>query len=118
MKANYISENFQRSEFECKCGCGFATVDVELVEILERFREYFNKPIKINSGCRCKIYNKSIGGASQSRHMEGIAADIAIKDVEPSEVQSKFNQWYPKLYGMGSYNTFTHIDTRTKKARW
>jgi len=50
--------------------------------------------------------------------MEGIAADIAIKDVEPSEVQSKFNQWYPKLYGMGSYNTFTHIDTRTKKARW
>ena len=23
-----LSENFSRSEFECKCGCGFATVDV------------------------------------------------------------------------------------------
>jgi uncharacterized protein YcbK (DUF882 family) len=118
MKANYISENFQRSEFECRCGCGFATVDVELIEILERLREYYGKPISINSGCRCKIYNKSIGGASQSRHMEGIAADINIKGVEPSEVQSKLKQWYPNQYGIGCYNTFTHVDSRAKKARW
>lgn len=116
--ANYISEHFQRNEFECSCGCGFATVDVELVEILERLRHYYGAPIKINSGCRCKIYNKSIGGSPRSRHMEGLAADIDITGVPPHEVQDKLELWYPAKYGIGGYNTFTHIDSRPKKARW
>lgn len=113
-----ISKYFERQEFECKCGCGFATVDFELLNILERLREYYGKPIKINSGCRCKIYNKSIGGSSGSRHMEGVAADIDILEIHPEEVQTKLGEWYPDAYGLGKYKTFTHIDSRTKKARW
>lgn len=117
-KAYYISDNFMRSEFECKCGCGFGTVDVELIEVLERLRNHYGAPVRINSACRCKIYNKSVGGASGSRHLEGIAADIDIKGVSPAQVQDKLDQWYPKQYGLGRYNAFTHIDTRSKKARW
>ena len=55
-----ISENFSRSEFACRCGCGFATVDVELIKTLEVVRKQFNKPIKINSSCRCEEHNERI----------------------------------------------------------
>jgi hypothetical protein len=33
-----ISENFARSEFRCKCGCGLDTVDTELLRLLENIR--------------------------------------------------------------------------------
>lgn len=117
-KSIYISEHFTRSEFECRCGCGFATADVKLVEILEWLRNHFDAPIKINSACRCKIYNKSVGGAPNSKHLEGLAADISVFGVDPEKVQDKFNEKYKDKYGLGRYSNFTHIDSRSKKARW
>ena len=61
-----ISKHFKREEFACKCGCGQDTVDHSLIEILERVREFFGKPITITSGNRCTTHNKKIGGASGS----------------------------------------------------
>ena len=44
-------------------------------EFLEPIRRQFGA-IKVNSGYRCPELNKAIGGAKQSAHMYGCAADI------------------------------------------
>jgi uncharacterized protein YcbK (DUF882 family) len=115
-----LSEFFHRSEFACKCGCGFNTVDAELLEALEAVRKYFGNPVIITSGCRCPDYNRSIDGASpKSQHMRGRAADIIVKDVPAGEVYSFLTRKYYNVYGIGKYADFTHIDTRTGSAvRW
>lgn len=112
-----ISQNFDRSEFKCRC-CGLDTVDAELIEILESIRAHFGKPVKVTSGCRCEAYNKSVGGKKRSQHLLGRAADIQIKDTSPINVYEYAEYLMSDRGGLGNYNTFTHIDTRTGKARW
>ena len=45
-------------------------------KVLEPLRQHFGKPIKINSGFRCKALNEAVGGAKNSYHTKGRAADI------------------------------------------
>lgn len=113
-----LNKFFKRSEFACKCKCGFSVVDVDLLNVLTMVREYFNSPVTINSACRCESHNKSVGGADGSKHKLGIAADIAVKGVKPSDVYECLCAAFPDKYGIGNYNSFTHIDIRDKKARW
>lgn len=114
-----LSEHFSRDEFSCKCGCGFSTVDVKLIEILESVRSQFKKPVKINSGCRCHDHNKKVGGTPKSKHMEGIAADIVVKGVSPIDVHKFLIDYVGGNYaGIGRYETFVHIDARENPARW
>ena len=44
--------------------------------ILDPLRENYGKPIIVNSGYRCDILNKAVGGSSTSQHKYGLAADI------------------------------------------
>lgn len=113
-----FNEYFNRSEFACKCGCGYDTVDAELIEVLTEIREHFGLPVKINSGCRCTRYNTQIGGTPRSQHLVGRAADIAIDGVSPGIIQDYVNAKWPDALGLGRYESFTHIDSRSSKARW
>lgn len=113
-----ISAHFDRGEFACKCGCGFDTVDTELLTMLEIVRQHFDEPVTINSGCRCVHRNKVVGGQPASMHLTGRAADIQVQGVAPSAVQGYVMMLWPDRYGIGSYSTFTHLDSRGTKARW
>jgi uncharacterized protein YcbK (DUF882 family) len=113
-----FNEYFNRSEFECECGCGYNTVDAELLEVLTIVREHFAHSVTINSGCRCPNHNTKIGGSPRSQHQFGRAADIVVNGVSPAIVFDYLNAKFPNQYGLGSYNTFTHVDTRSNKARW
>ena len=113
-----LTKNLSRWEFECQCGCGYDSVDFELVNAVQGAREHFDAPVTINSGCRCVSHNKAIGGHPKSKHMEAKAADVVYKNVRPELVASYFNRLYPTKYGIGDYATFTHIDVQTKKKRW
>ncbi len=106
---------FKRSEFACKCGCGFDTVDIDLLKILKVIRYHFGgKPVIIKSGCRCLKHNTNEGGSKKSYHLLAQAADIQVKGIEPSKVQEYLKDWEG---GLGSYNSFTHIDIGPKR-RW
>lgn len=113
-----MNKYFKRGEFACKCGCGFSVVDVELLEVLTDVRKHFNLPITINSACRCEEHNKAVGGADGSKHKLGIAADIVVRGVSPNTVHEYLVNKHPGRYGIGKYNTFTHIDVRDGNARW
>lgn len=112
-----ISKHFTRHEFSCRCGCGFDTVDINLIRMLEKARDYFNKPIVINSACRCPEHNAAVGGGKRSQHLLGRAADIVVADTKPDVVASFFEANYANC-GVGRYETFTHVDSRDACARW
>lgn len=116
-----LSPHFDRSELACPCGCGFDTVDAELLKVLELVRSHFQRPVIITSGCRCKAHNDSpaVGGGKKSQHLYGRAADIQVVGTLPSKVYQWLDETFPRQYGLGKYTTFTHIDTRTNgPARW
>ena len=49
---------------------------MELLELLEKIRNIYSKPIVVTSGYRCEKLNKAVGGVKTSQHMKGEAADI------------------------------------------
>ena len=75
---------FRIEEFTCRCGCEMPTAVKEnvkaLVErVLDPVRERLGKAIVVNSGYRCAVRNKVVGGAPQSQHVLGEAADIRVE---------------------------------------
>ena len=122
--ATKLSANFNSTEFDChgRGCCSQTIIDDKLVEDLQRIRNHFGKPITITSGYRCPIHNRSVSGATASRHTNGgCAADIVVSGVAPAEV-AKYAESIGIL-GIGLYETnndghFVHIDTRTVKAFW
>lgn len=113
-----LSKNFSRHEFECKCGCGYDTVDAELLVVVQDVRDYFGVPVTFNSACRCEKHNKAEGGSKNSQHLYGKACDIVVKDVDPKEVYEYLIKKYYNKYGISLYDTFVHIDVRGYRARW
>lgn len=120
----YISTHFRYSEFDCNhCGKHGELISMELVnDVLEDVRTHFGgKAVVVNSGVRCDAHNRAVGGASNSRHrtIHADAADIVVVDVAPSVVWKYLSDNYPNKYGIGRYNSFTHIDVRPGgPARW
>ena len=118
MTSDYISEHFREAEFACN-HCGKLHEDGvpdELLELLERVRAQFGRPVNVNSGYRCPIHNTNCGGARSSQHLLGNAADIWINGVGPADVYMFLDPIVTG--GLGSYPTFTHVDVRRNKARW
>lgn len=114
-----LSDHFSRREFACKDGCGRDTIDTETLDVLEEVRGHFGKPVLVHSGYRCMKHNKAVGGAVNSQHLYGRAADISIRGVPPTEIAAYLKAMYPSQYGVGLYKTFVHVDTRSgKPARW
>ena len=50
--------------------------------LLDPARELWGKPIYVNSGYRSPEVNRLVGGATNSQHMKGEAADITTGSVE------------------------------------
>ena len=48
--------------------------------VLQPLRNHLGKPVVINSGFRSQAVNMAVGGAKNSQHTKGEAADIKCKD--------------------------------------
>jgi uncharacterized protein YcbK (DUF882 family) len=94
----------------------------ELAKNLQVLRDEVKKPIKITSGYRNAEFNNKIGGASQSRHITGQAADLKIEGYTPKQVAAIIEKLIAagkmKQGGLGTYSTWIHYDTRGTAARW
>ena len=98
-------KHFSEKEFWCRCNqCqkGDAEMGIPpggmiggvpenvkaLVEnVLDPLREKYGKPIQVNSGYRCPNHNMAVGGATQSQHKNGEAADVAPMSGDASELE-------------------------------
>lgn len=113
----YLSEHFQVKEFACHNGSDKILISSKLVELLEKIRNYYGKPVYITSAYRPAAYNASIGGAKASQHILGTAADITVSGVSPASVYAYCDKVNP-TGGVGKYDSFTHVDVRNGKSRW
>ncbi len=111
-----VSEHFEAKEFACKDGSFELLLCTELLETLEKIRNHFNAPCTINSGYRTPEWNEKAGGAKNSYHMKGMAADIVVKGHNPKEVAKYANSILDKG-GIIRYTNFVHIDVRESKYR-
>lgn len=117
------SKYFSREEFRCGCGCGFASVDAELLEVITDVRETFATPLVITSGCRCETHNANVGGAVNSSHMLGLAVDVRPPKSEVGfyqllkDIHKYLLDKYPDKYGIARGDNFVHIDVKPGKAR-
>lgn len=102
---------FKEKELACKC-CGqlppLAKENITALvdKVLDPARERLGKPIIVNSGYRCPRHNREVGGATNSQHMKGEAADIRCDDnkklLELLMESQKFDQ-------LIIYPTFIHV---------
>lgn len=69
------SRHFRFVEFASK-GNGHIHVRRELVAGLERIRDVTGRPVEIVSGYRDAVHNRRVGGAPNSQHLYGNAADL------------------------------------------
>ena len=86
---------------------------IALVEqVLDPARKALGKPIKVNSGYRCPLKNKAVGGVAGSQHLRGEAADICCQDnkrlAEIIEANGRYDQLIRYMNGDGSIR-FIHV---------
>ena len=118
--------NFKKSEFKCPCGkCnGYGEgIASTLVKTLQDLRNKYGKSITISSGYRCPARNKQKGGVSNSKHMEGLAADFYMSGFNSQTTrvnmvnELKKTKYYRYAYCNvnGNYpkmGNVVHIDTK------
>lgn len=116
-----LSDHFSSHEFACRCGCGEKDVSPKLITLLELIRARVKAPVLIMSGRRCAKHNAAVGGAKNSQHVRGTAADIQVTGLSPQYLKTVINIIHAQgthVGGLGVYKTFIHVDVRLGYARW
>ncbi|WP_269809387.1 D-Ala-D-Ala carboxypeptidase family metallohydrolase [Streptomyces triticisoli] len=116
--------HFDWSEFHSKDGSGFSGGKVGSATVKENVRRLMykleavrrksgNSPITINSGFRSTSHNASVGGASNSMHVYGVAADIVVSG--RSTLQTYRVAETCGFSGLEAYtNSWQHVDSRVQ----
>lgn len=55
-------------------------------KILQPIRDHYKKPVKLNSAFRSPAVNVAVGGAKDSQHCKGEAADVEIEGIPNKEL--------------------------------
>lgn len=110
---DWTYENFQPSEFSCKCprDCDMkdgTKMDPEFMRDLQITREVHGESIYVVSGLRCSWWNKHEGGKDDSAHLTGNGADLECKHSRSrwnllGVLRGLFNR-------IGIAKTFIHVD--------
>ncbi|GGA48921.1 muramoylpentapeptide carboxypeptidase [Kroppenstedtia guangzhouensis] len=113
--------HFAWSEFYSKDGSGFSGGNANSAAVKENVRRLMyklealrkkagNAPVIINSGFRSINHNRNVGGASNSMHTYGIAADIVVSGKTPAQVREIAKTC--GFSGIKRYSSFVHVDSR------
>jgi uncharacterized protein YcbK (DUF882 family) len=75
-----LTAHFSKKEFACR-DCGKFIKNDRLLALLEEIRTAVGQPVHVESGTRCPVRNKQVGGVADSAHLDGKAADIWVADM-------------------------------------
>lgn len=109
------SEHFSYAEWRCSCGgrlagCRLVVVQRDLLIGLEGYRAAYSPGgVEVVSGYRCPAQNAAVGGATDSQHLYGGAADVtyAATDIAVRRLR--------RFSGIGrarSTHKVRHVDVR------
>lgn len=111
-----LSDNFTLIEFACKDGNDNVMYHPSMIELLQVTRDHYGLPVHINSAYRTWRHNLQHGGRPSSKHLWGMASDLWIAGVPPTDLYSYLDSL--GVGGLGKYNTFTHADVFGQNRRW
>lgn len=123
-KVGQLTTHFALSEFHSHDGVLVPTALVprikELASVLERIRSAIGAGLVVSSGYRSPKHNAAVGGASNSQHVEGRAADIYSPELEAKLGTDGMvrkiiaaARAIPEIHGIGvNYSNFVHVDIR------
>ena len=91
-------------------------MDSELLDMIDKAREIYGKPIRVTSGYRTESHNRIVGGVDSSSHLKGLAIDVAcVRSNDRFEmltalIEVGFNR-------IGVACTFIHVDIDKNKSQ-
>lgn len=93
---------------------------IKLARQLDIVREKWGKPIGVTSWYRPILVNRRVGGAVNSQHTRGLAADIYPIDGDVYAFQKWLDKQWLFALGYGAKKGFVHVDLRQSnpKIRW
>lgn len=109
--------NFKLSEFDSPDLKGSGeNMDIDFLQKIDKARDLYGHPIKINSGYRTPGHNKAVGGVRQSSHLLGVAADIHCNTStgRMELVKALVDAGFTRI-GIAKY--FIHVDTDPNKPK-
>lgn len=89
--------------------------------VVDQLRAYLGAPITLTSIYRAPDYNRQVGGATGSMHLQNRAIDFQVAGVSPTEAFNRLKKMRDAgtfRGGLGKYSTFVHVDTRGNNATW
>ena len=111
--------HFMPRELACRCSGRFCRGaywhDEAFLDALEALRADVGRPLVINSGHRCDLWNAYVGGAAHSMH-KTIAVDIALAGQDRHALLAAAQRQGFTGFGLG--RNFLHLDRRAVTARW
>jgi lysozyme family protein len=122
-KPDQSTEHFDWDEFDSGDGQGFAGGRIPAAEVKANVRRLMwklealrhkagDRAITINSGFRSVAHNSAVGGARNSQHMYGIAADISAQGLSPAQVRELAKSC--GFSGIKAYPGHSHVDSRAE----
>lgn len=97
LSKNFTSEELTRSTTAMRLHINnepstkeLAALSLLATNILQPLRDAWGQPIVVSSGYRCEKLNKAVGGAKNSQHLFGEAADIHTLSDVPADNQALF----------------------------
>jgi hypothetical protein len=109
---------FVEAEFRCR-HCRTLVLSPTLIPALEILRGLWGEPMLVDCGYRCPAHNAAVGGAPDSAHIEGMAADIADADGRLKAFCTPERLEAAGLYmeDPGATPSWCHLQTRPTSAR-
>ena len=101
--------NFSPAEIACR-GTGKLLVNEAALDKLQALRDRLGKPLIMRSAYRSPEHNRAVGGAKASKHMEGIAFDIAMANHDPEAFEAAARAIGFQGFGFYPRSGFIHID--------
>jgi hypothetical protein len=125
-----VTEHFRLSEFANHKDGGVMVVTpqvIEFIQMLERFRLWYGRPVNITSGYRTPSFNRQVGGASNSYHLKGLAIDFRLPMAEfngysrarqDEYLNNVKNKWYSICGEHGKSGSIIFYDTYLHMSLW
>ena len=128
-RVEHLTQNFSLSEFQSRDGAEMpASVYKNVLKLaanLETIRGAAGCSLHINSGYRSPEHNAAVGGAHNSQHLSGNAADIvptggvSVQELHDI-IKALMDIGHVEAGGLKAYykNGFVHYDRRGEYTTW
>jgi len=101
--------DFSPEEIACR-GDGAIQINEPALDLLQALRDRLGVPLIVHSAYRSPDYNRQVGGAKQSMHLQGAAFDISMANHDPANFEAAARVVGFTGFGFYPRQNFMHID--------